>query len=166
MKKKEKIFEENYKQFKNQIFLFVLARVSSREDALDITAETFLSAWENLESFRGDSNYKTWIFAICRHKINDYFRKLYKYNDIFNEEIELDNIGDTQTNTDEDNELINSFTFENLMGKLKNIEKELILLKYMNNLNFAECAQVLNISESNARVLHHRTLSKLRKFNN
>ena len=37
------------------------------------------------------------------------------------------------------------FTLKDLFSKLKEIEKELLLLKYMNNLNFAECASILKM---------------------
>jgi RNA polymerase sigma-70 factor (ECF subfamily) len=166
MKNKTQIFEDFYKENKQSIFLFTLAKTNSREDALDITAETFLSAWENLDNFRGQSTYKTWLFAICRHKINDYFRKSYKDNSVFDHSFEIENYNIEELEDNSDSVLINKFSLKELFNKLKEIEKDLLLLKYTNNLNFSECASVLNMSETNARVLHHRIINKLKAFIN
>ena len=166
MKNKKQIFEDFYKENKQSIFLFTLAKTNSREDALDITANTFLSAWENLDNFRGQSTYKTWLFAICRHKINDYFRKSYKDNAVFDHSFEIENYNVEEVEDNSDSILINKFDLKDLFSKLKEVEKELLLLKYMNNLNFAECASVLSMSETNARVMHHRVINKLKTFIN
>ena len=164
MKNKKKIFEEVYQENKQKLFLFALARTNSREDALDITADTFMSAWENLENFKGESSYKTWLYAICRHKVNDFYRRKYRDENVFDYGYELNNYGQEELEDNTDNSIINKFRLDELLGKLKEMEKELILLKYMNNLNFAECANVLNISETNARVMHHRVINKLRNY--
>jgi len=162
MSNKKQIFEDLYKKYKQQIFLFVLARTNSREDALDITANTFLAAWENLESFQGAASYKTWLFAICRHKITDFYRKSYRESTVFDYAYDINNYSREEVSDNTDSSLINKFKLQDLLNKLKEMEKELILLKYMNNLNFAECADVLHISETNARVMHHRIILKLR----
>jgi len=158
----KKIFEDIYKANKQQIFLFVLARTRSREDALDITAEVFLSAWANIDGFKGQSSYRTWLFAICRHKINDYYRRTYKDKEVFDFSYDIEHYDERELEDNSDTTLVNKFGLQELLGKLKEIEKELILLKYMNNLNFSECADVLRVSETNARVMHHRIILKLR----
>jgi RNA polymerase sigma-70 factor (TIGR02943 family) len=58
-------------------YLFSLAflKTSSREDAEDLVQETFLSAFKGKEGFRGDSSEKTWLTAILKHKLIDYYRK-------------------------------------------------------------------------------------------
>jgi RNA polymerase sigma-70 factor (ECF subfamily) len=39
--------------------------VESREDALDVTQETFLRAWRSLEGFSGQSSFRTWLLVIA-----------------------------------------------------------------------------------------------------
>ncbi len=162
MESNKRFFEDIYNANKQSIFLFALARTNSREDALDITAEVFLSAWENIDGFKGQSSYRTWLFAICRHKVSDYYRKSYKEKEVFDFSYDIDNYNETELEDNSDTKVINKFRFPDLLGKLKEAEKELILLKYMNNLNFSECADVLRVSETNARVMHHRIISKLK----
>ena len=49
--------------------------VGDRETAKDLVQETFLSALQNLASFRGESAQETWLTAILKNKIIDYYRK-------------------------------------------------------------------------------------------
>lgn len=162
MENKNKIFESVYGEYKNQIFLFALGKIGSREDALDITANTFMAFWESVENFENRSSYKTWLFAICRNKINDFYRKHYREQAMFDHSFDISDYKEEDLVDNSDNTLVNRFGFRELLGGLKNHERDLLLLKYMNNLNFAECAQVLNITETSARVSHHRIIKKLK----
>lgn len=163
MENKNKIFESVYGEYKNQIFLFALGKTNSREDALDITANTFMAFWESLENFENRSSYKTWLFAICRNKINDFYRKHYRDQDMFDHSFDISDYKEEELIDNSDNSLVNRFGLQELLNLLKDGERELMLLRYMNNLNYGECAQVLNITETSARVSHHRILNKLKK---
>lgn len=57
------------------LFRFALARVSDRGAAEDLVQETFLAALRSGDRFKGRSSEKTWMFAIIKHKIVDYYRK-------------------------------------------------------------------------------------------
>jgi RNA polymerase sigma-70 factor (ECF subfamily) len=53
-------------------FIFQLSPDFTREDAEEITQETFLSVINHLSSFQGNSRLQTWIFRIARNKAQDY----------------------------------------------------------------------------------------------
>ena len=56
-------------------FNHAILRVNDREVARDLVQETFLSALQNLSSFREESSAKTWLFAILKNKIIDHYRR-------------------------------------------------------------------------------------------
>jgi len=56
-------------------FNHAILRVNDREVARDLVQETFLSALQNLSSFREESSEKTWLFAILKNKIIDHYRR-------------------------------------------------------------------------------------------
>jgi RNA polymerase sigma-70 factor (ECF subfamily) len=62
----------------DQLYRYAFARVRNRMVAEDLVQETFLAALERGADFEGRSSEKTWLTAILRHKIIDYFRKLGK----------------------------------------------------------------------------------------
>ncbi|WP_259349098.1 RNA polymerase sigma factor [Rhodococcus sp. UFZ-B548] len=43
-------------------------------DILEVVQDTFVAAWRRLDSFRGESSMRTWLFAICSRKIVDSYR--------------------------------------------------------------------------------------------
>ncbi|HWD39518.1 MAG TPA: RNA polymerase sigma factor [Fimbriimonas sp.] len=53
---------------------FVSRRVKS-PDRDDVLQDTWLAVWESSASFDGSSQFRTWLFAICYHKIQDYWRR-------------------------------------------------------------------------------------------
>ena len=56
-------------------FVFQLASDLSREDTEEICQDAFLSVIKNLESFKGDSQFQTWVFRIAANKARDYREK-------------------------------------------------------------------------------------------
>jgi RNA polymerase sigma-70 factor (ECF subfamily) len=57
-------------------FVFQLGHDFSREDVEEICQEVFLSVIRNLESFRGGSQFQTWLFRIAANKARDYRQRL------------------------------------------------------------------------------------------
>lgn len=57
------------------LFSYALLKVSHKETAEDIVQETFVSAIKAKDTFKGDSSEKTWLVAILKNKIIDYYRK-------------------------------------------------------------------------------------------
>lgn len=56
-------------------FIFQLSRSFTREDAEEISQETFLSVIKSLSSFRSDSHLQSWIFQIASNKARDFLDK-------------------------------------------------------------------------------------------
>lgn len=57
------------------LFRYALARVHDPERAEDLVQETFLSALEGADRFRGRSSLRTWLVGILKHKIVDHIRR-------------------------------------------------------------------------------------------
>ena len=61
--------------YTNDLYSWALHKVSDHEMAKDLVQDTFLAAAEKIQSFKGDSLPKTWLFAILNYKIIDFYRK-------------------------------------------------------------------------------------------
>jgi RNA polymerase sigma-70 factor (ECF subfamily) len=58
------------------VYPLVCYRLSPRAELVeDIMQEILLAAWRNLRNFRGDASLRSWVTAIARHKVEDYYRK-------------------------------------------------------------------------------------------
>jgi len=69
------------------LYPFLRRRVVPRADVIeDILQEILLAAWQALPTYRGDSGLQSWILGIARHKIDDYYRKRIREEEITEEE--------------------------------------------------------------------------------
>ncbi len=57
------------------VYRFVYHRLDRLEALEDLVQEVFLAAWKALAFFRGESEIRTWLLGIARHKIADYYRE-------------------------------------------------------------------------------------------
>jgi RNA polymerase sigma-70 factor, ECF subfamily len=69
------------------LYPFLRRRVVSRAGVIeDILQEILLAAWQALPTYRGDSSLQSWILGIARHKIDDYYRRRIREEEICEEE--------------------------------------------------------------------------------
>jgi RNA polymerase sigma-70 factor, ECF subfamily len=64
-----------YQLYHQRIKRFISSRTRSIEDAEEIVQDTFLSAIESLALYSGTGKLISWLYAIARHEISDYYRK-------------------------------------------------------------------------------------------
>lgn len=64
MRNKEQYFTQVYEQSKDKIYRLCLGFMGNSSDADDLFQEVLIKVWNNLESFRKDSNINTWIYRI------------------------------------------------------------------------------------------------------
>ncbi len=68
-------FTELYHRYLNAIYRYHLARTGHIQEAEDLTAQTFLTALESIQSFRGQGSFASWLFGIASHKLADHYRR-------------------------------------------------------------------------------------------
>ena len=68
-------FEELYRAYFAEVYRYALALCRHKETAEDVTAETFLKAMRQIGSFRGDCDFKVWLFTIAKNTYYSMLRK-------------------------------------------------------------------------------------------
>nr|MBP9948077.1 sigma-70 family RNA polymerase sigma factor [Vicinamibacteria bacterium] len=58
-------FDEIVERHKGAVFRAAMAALRNREDAEDVTQETFITAFRKLDTFRGESQLRTWLSRIA-----------------------------------------------------------------------------------------------------
>jgi RNA polymerase sigma-70 factor (ECF subfamily) len=182
MPRKENTTPSNWvENYADQLFRYAIVRVSDREVAKDLVQETFLSALQNLDSFRGDSSEKTWLFSIIKNKIIDYYRKrvndktvsLSQAEDSFNLNSYFDEDGEWKesakptswSESRHDDYRSKEFheTLQRCLARLTAQYRAIFTLKYLDELEFEEICKELTISTSNYWVIMHRAKLMLRR---
>ena len=154
-------FQQIYEDYSDMIFRYLLMQVNDHQQAEDLTQETFIKAYRNKDGFENRSSVYTWLYAIARNVSYDEYRKnrpLAFLPDFFARQPEPEKL------TVEERAVIGdeaAALYEELAG-LKQNHKEVINLRYIQELSTAETAEVLGWSESKVKSVLFRALPALR----
>lgn len=161
--------------FTDELYSWALYKVSDSELAQDLVQDTFLVAAEKIESFRGESSAKTWLFSILKNKIIDVYRK--RTNKTVNvDDNEFSNFFDSNGGWKRDkapsdwneteSHLLDNSDFQELLGKCLDALPEkwstCIKLKYLSEKKGEEICQEVGIALTNYWQIVHRAKLKLR----
>lgn len=119
--------------------------------AEDAVQETFLKAYKNLHSFRGESSEKTWLIRIAINVCKDMQRTAWFRN--IGRMVNLDDVQIPQVQEHD----VKSAVVSEIMRLPKKL-KEVVLLYYYEDMNQSEIAEILNVSITTV----HRRLEKAR----
>lgn len=146
------------------IFRYVYMRCGyNREVAEDITQDIFIKAWEKRKQFnQKKSTLKNWIYIITRNYIIDFYRKKKRIINGYNDDIQ--EFISEQSNSPDDEIMIE--TIIKSLDKLKEQEKEVIVLRYIQGLEIDEIAQIINKNYNATKVMIHRAIKKLQELVN
>lgn len=176
------VVESWVNQFSDELYSWAFYKTSSKETAEDLVQETFISAFNKIDSFQGKSQPKTWLFAILNNKLIDYYRqsaRTTKNNFHLKEEsgFELsDGLFNTTENWidkeihsiwEQDGELLDNPDFNLVMQycieDLPQKWKLAITSKYLSDHKTEFICKELNITSSNYWQIIHRAKLLLKK---
>jgi RNA polymerase sigma-70 factor, ECF subfamily len=156
-------FRPLYEAYFKKVYLFVLHRVGDKDLAGDLTQQVFLNALTHLGryQFRG-LPFSAWLFRIAINQCNDFFRKTKRNRMVVLEESSVENLY-AELTADQTLE-----EWENrLPAVLEQIEQDelyIIELRFFESRPFKEIADILGITENNAKVRTYRILEKMKKL--
>lgn len=151
-------FGELYLLYAQPIFRYLLSRIGILSEAEDATAQTFLSALERFPKYKHDGYFASWLFSIARNKSADYFRKQRK-------ETSLDTVEPVQVGPNMLQQIIKTeriSSLSKLIGALPDEEQELIRLRFLADLSFAEIGRLIDQKEDTVKKSIYRLLARLK----
>ncbi len=151
--------EKLYEAFYMKVFSYVMTLAKDRNDAEEITQETFFRAISTDKSFRGDSDSYTWLCAIAKNIFIDEKRRSSRQDDELSEELPDTNKGIEEKLTDRDQ----SLKIHLILHKLEEPYKEVFQLRIFGELSFAEIGSIFGKTETWARVTYHRARLKIKE---
>lgn len=145
--------------YSDDVYKFLVYYMST-PDVEDIVQDVFIKAIDRYDSFRGESNPKTWLISIARNLAIDQARKK-KTRDWR----KLIDIYDYQTNTSPEEQqltLESKLELHRAITELKQTYRDVVVLRGIEELSVAETADILKWSETKVRVTYHRALKNLK----
>jgi RNA polymerase sigma-70 factor (ECF subfamily) len=151
-----------YEMYYERIFRFCVHRLFYREVAEDVTSTVFLEVARRIRDFRGrtDQDFRNWLYTIAANQANAYIRKSSRRKRLLAKAAQ--SLAASPRNDDGSAKPDWPRLYAAII-KLKPQHQTIITLRFFENLPFDEIAQVLDITQSTARVTLHRILNKLRK---
>lgn len=159
----QKIFIESYEAHSDAIFRYCYFKTSDRELALDLTQETFTKTWHYMSSENEIENIRAFLYRVAGNLVIDYHRKKKPTSlDILQEE------GFDLATNEHENQFRTLLGEEIMAGltKLDGIYKEILTLRFVEDLSIEEIEKITGLSQNNISVRIHRALEKLKEIMN
>ena len=156
-------FIELYNRFFPLVYGMIFARIKNVTATDDIVSEIFMKVALNLDKYDRKFAFSTWLFAIARNTLVDYFRRQNRNREDRNAFFEY--LAPSSEQPEE--KLLSDEIIESLlraMGKLSQRQRKILELKYWAELANVEIAEVMNLSASNVGYIHYQAIKKLREL--
>ncbi len=152
-----KALEKLYHNCKEKIFKYIYYKTGDREGAREILQEVFLGIWKSAPTYREEAAPLTWIYALVRRKIADYFREKEREKKIFDKSKESSINGVTN------NKLPDYLDIFTSLNGLDPLTREAIICVYYLGFNYEETAEHLEIPVGTLKSRLFYGKKKLRK---
>jgi RNA polymerase sigma-70 factor (ECF subfamily) len=150
-----------YDRYVQRIYRYCYYRTNNAPDAEDLTAQIFLAALEALPRYRQDGHFAAWLFSIARKKVADFHRRSPQATHVALDESILPPI-----HTDMAVDVETSQRRERLLKQIQALaeeERELIHLRYVAELSFAEIGKALQRNEEAVKKSLYRLIARLKQ---
>lgn len=148
----QKAYAELMQRYKDSIYFMALKMVNNKDDAMDLTVETFGKAFENLDRYKPDFAFSTWLFRIATNNCIDFIRKkrlnVVSLNTLTDHEGEERQFEVRSENLNPEESSIKKQENEklkNIVEQLPSRYRTLIVLRYYEEQSYEEIAQQLDL---------------------
>jgi RNA polymerase sigma-70 factor (ECF subfamily) len=158
-----------YDRYEARLLRYIkrLTQVSGAE-AEDILQESFINIWRNLRSFDQSLKLSSWIYRIVHNQVISSFRKKKSYHKDETQawDDSLDTIlPDDTPLADADGELLDTaFATHEVLELLPMPYKEVLVLKFLENMSYEEISDVLKLPEGTVATRINRAKKTFRKL--
>ncbi|MGZ3788920.1 MAG: RNA polymerase sigma factor [Bacteriovorax sp.] len=145
-------FHELYRRFSQNVFSYLKKKLKNQADAEDLLQKVFLKIHESKHLYKEKYKFEQWLFVIARTSVLDHLRASSRYDKrlgkLAQEDLILEKTSDERSLDDLD---------------LKEDQRELLEMKFIDELSYKEMSEALKKSETSLRKMVSRMVSNLRK---
>ena len=149
-------------RYKDLVYTLAIRMVKHKEEAEEITQDTFIKAFKSIDKFKGDSKFSTWIYRVAYNTCLDVIKKNKRLqsnvpiNEYTEHEVKaIDNALDIMEAKER------SVVIKNCIEKLPSEDAFLMTLYYYEELSLDEIADITGLKANNVKVKLFRSRKKL-----
>lgn len=167
------VYGKLYDIYVNQIYRFIYFKVGRKEEAEDLTGDVFLKTWQYINEMGSEviDNLRAFLYQTARNAVIDFYRSRdQKEFVVLPQEQENDEEKPSMEIIDEKQDLVEKIELasdleevKKALQKIREEYREIIILRFVEEMSVKETAEILGKSEGAVRVLLHRAIAALKE---
>ena len=148
-------------QYRDNVYRLAYRMCGNAYDADEAAQEAFVAAWRALPNFRGDAKFSTWLYRLTTNAAIDVMRREKRHQTVGDGEmVDLADDADSPQETVERTE--QQEAVQKALATLSEEYREVLLLRYMEELDYAEIAEVLQLPSGTVKSRINRAKAALK----
>lgn len=162
---KNQAFNEIVRKYQEKIYWHIRKMVVDHEDTNDLTQETFVKIWKNLDNFQGNAQLYTWMYKIATNECLRFLNKKRKkfFIPIVDVNKELSEKLDNNPYVSGDDIQLK---LQKAILKLPDKQRLVFNMKYFDEMKYQEISEVLGTSVGALKASYHLAVKKIEEFLN
>ena len=128
-----------YDRHADRVYTLVLKMTGNREEAFDLSQDIFIRVFDRIGDFRGDSALATWIHRIAVNRVLHYLRRIRRGR------AATERLREKASQYADAPDADLSMDLDVVLADFPDVERAVLLLRYQQELSYAEIAEVLDI---------------------
>ncbi|MCC6446484.1 MAG: sigma-70 family RNA polymerase sigma factor [Armatimonadetes bacterium] len=164
-------FDQLFRRYTRQVYNYAFRMIPNYDDANDIAQEAFLRAYNSIKSFRGESNFSTWLFRIVYNvSLDEIKRRKNRSYLSLDEQLESDEEGLTrqvESQLPTPQEIIEKRERDRIIQEaiavLPDYQKAMIVLYHMEGFSYEEIAEIVGLPIGTVKSRLNRARESLKE---
>ena len=153
-------YQTLYMRYLDPIYRYFFFQTYDKFLAEDLAQEVFIKMWRSIQSFNEEKgSFTSWMYRIAHNLLIDHYRGKKALS--LKEGLEASYSEDWLEKLDRDEKLC---SVKKALLELPADYQEVVILRFFEDMNVEEVAEVVGKSEENVRVIQHRAIRKLREI--
>lgn len=149
-------------QYRDNVYRLAYRMCGNAHDADEAAQEAFVAAWRALPNFRGEAKFSTWLYRLTTNAAIDLMRREKRHRTASEEDVpELADETDSPQQQVERTE--QRETVQKALSSLSEEYREVLLLRYMQELDYTEIAEALSLPAGTVKSRLNRAKAALKK---
>jgi RNA polymerase sigma-70 factor, ECF subfamily len=155
-------FAELYDRHVVRVYRHIYYMVNDPREAEDLTAQTFLKAWEAIERYKErGAPFVAWLLRIAHNLTISYLRSRRDHSELDEGFVDNKRDGNPEESLEQASDERN---VRDAVLQLRDEQRQVIMLRFVEELDYTEVAAMIGKSVPAVRVIQHRALGNLRKI--
>jgi RNA polymerase sigma-70 factor (ECF subfamily) len=160
---KNKAFECLLDKYQKRVYWHVRRMVVNHDDADDVTQNTFIKVWTQLEHYRGESKLYTWLYRVATNEALHFLSKKKADKNIPIESNDLDLLNTLESAQYFDGNAL-ELKLQTAILSLPTKQRTVFNLKYFENMKYEDMSEVLETSVGALKASYHHAVKKIESF--